>query len=54
MTKEELQIREIFNRYRKALHIQKLNEEGYLYALEENELEDLAALKKTSITSRND
>lgn len=46
MTKEEIKIREIFNRYRKSLHIQKLNEEGYLHLFEDDEIEDLTALKK--------
>ena len=46
MTKEEVQIKEIFNRYRKAIHVQKMIDEGYMYLLEENEVESYEDLKK--------
>ena len=46
MTKEELEVKEIFNRYRKAIHIQKMMEEGYLYLLEQDEIDNFENLKK--------
>ena len=42
MTKEEVEVKEIFNRYRKAIHVQKMIDEGYMYLLEENEIESYA------------
>lgn len=46
MTKEEVEVKEIFNRYRKAIHVQKMIDEGYMYLLEENEIESYEELKK--------
>lgn len=46
MTKEEVEIKEIFNRYRKAIHVQKMLDEGYMHLLEENEIESYEDLKK--------
>lgn len=46
MSKDEVAVREIFNRYRKSIHIQKMMEEGYMYLLEQSDLDNFEELKK--------
>jgi len=49
MSEEELRIKDIFNRYRKAIYIQKMIDEGYLHLLEENEENEISELKKHQV-----
>jgi hypothetical protein len=45
MSNEEVEIREIFNRYRKAIHIQKMMDEGYMGLLETHDEDTIKDFK---------